>query len=269
MSLCVFVSGTVRAKSAKQKKPENKKTVLELSKAEMCLYVGQVRKLDYSLSGDKKNKKNKARVQWKSSDKKVVTVNKKGEIKGKKTGKAKITAWIKGNAGTKAVCKVKVKEFKEMSYSVPFKEVKYIDTGKLMELKGDLINSGYFKVIESRKELKEFIKKYNLEKAIKDKGYSFTDINFSDSNLLVYVRDIQLVKRIHTIDYSLVKNGSDVEMRIDIDYWEDERVSYPCIINCCLLFEIMPKKFVECVDKLVYNNIYNRLNILPESSNTL
>ena len=247
MSLCMLASGTVIAKS---KKTDNNKTVLKLSKADMCLYVGQVRKLDYSLSG---NKKLRECVKWKSSNKKIATVNKKGEIKGKKTGKTKITAWIKGDVGTKAVCKVKVKEFKEMNYSVPFNEVKYIKVKRFDDVYGDLVNAhGYSKVIESRKEWNEFLKKSKSKKDLDDKGYSFDDIDFSKNNILVYERDIMLVQRINKIDYSLIKNGSDVEMHIDVEYIEEPGVMYPCIINRCLVFEVMPKKFVEGVDKLVH-----------------
>ncbi|MDE6635392.1 MAG: Ig-like domain-containing protein [Lachnospiraceae bacterium] len=250
----------------------------------MCLYVGQVRKLDYSLSGDKDIKKTGTNLVWKSSDKKIVAVNKKGEIKGKKAGKAKITAWIKGDSSTKASCKVKVKQFKEMNYSVPFGEVKYITLGldieditlgleikeRLGDAKSDMVNDeGYSKVIGSRKEWNQFLKQFSLKqfsmkKYLDEKGYSFDDIDFSENNILVYERWIQLVKDINKIDYSLVKNKSDVEVHIDVEYLEKMGVYYPEEINRCLVFEIMPKKFVESVNKLVNGAQFVRDTDIPQ-----
>lgn len=52
--------------------------------------------------------KGTANVKYKSSNKKIVTINNKGVIKGKKEGKATVTAYLPN--GKKATCKVTVKE---------------------------------------------------------------------------------------------------------------------------------------------------------------
>lgn len=48
------------------------------------------------------------KVRWKSSNKKIATVNSKGRVKGKKAGSVRITAYSRLNPKVKAVCKVKV-----------------------------------------------------------------------------------------------------------------------------------------------------------------
>ena len=53
--------------------------------------------------------KMRAGITWKSSNKKVASVNKKGNVKAKKTGTATITAMAKNKKG-KATCKIKVQK---------------------------------------------------------------------------------------------------------------------------------------------------------------
>ena len=75
----------------------NVSAAAKLNKKKITISVGQTVKL--------KVKKNRKKVKWKSSNKKIVTVSKKGKIKGKKVGKATITAKI---GKKKLKCKVKV-----------------------------------------------------------------------------------------------------------------------------------------------------------------
>ena len=76
------------------------KAKVNIGKKKLNLYVGQTYKF--------KNKK----YSWKSSRKSVVSVNKKGRIKAKKIGTAKITASLKvGKKLSKSVCNVKVGKY--------------------------------------------------------------------------------------------------------------------------------------------------------------
>lgn len=71
----------------------------KLNKKSATIYVGKTVKL--------KVKGNRKKVKWSSSNKKVATVSSKGKVKGKKAGKATITAKV-GNKKLK--CKVTVKQ---------------------------------------------------------------------------------------------------------------------------------------------------------------
>ncbi len=75
------------------------KSKIKLNKKKVTLQVGK--SVTLKVKGTKK------KVTWKSSKKKVATVSKKGKVKAKKVGKAKITAKV---AGKKLVCKVTVKK---------------------------------------------------------------------------------------------------------------------------------------------------------------
>ena len=75
----------------------NVSAAAKLNKKKITISVGQTVKL--------KVKKNSKKVKWKSSNKKIVTVSKKGKIKGKKAGKATVTAKI---GKKKLKCKVTV-----------------------------------------------------------------------------------------------------------------------------------------------------------------
>ena len=72
---------------------------MAINKKKMELKVGGKQKL--------KVKNAKKKVTWRSSNKKVASVSKKGLVKAKKAGKAKITARV---AKKKFVCNVTVKE---------------------------------------------------------------------------------------------------------------------------------------------------------------
>ena len=75
------------------------KKKITLNKKNVTLYVGK--SVQLKVKGTKK------KVTWKSSRKKVAMVSKKGKVKAKKTGTARITAKV---SGKKLVCKVKVKK---------------------------------------------------------------------------------------------------------------------------------------------------------------
>lgn len=72
---------------------------VKLNKTKATIYVGKSTTL--------KLKNNKKKVKWSSSNKKVATVSKKGKVKGKKAGKATITAKV---GKKKYKCKVIVKK---------------------------------------------------------------------------------------------------------------------------------------------------------------
>ncbi len=75
---------------------------VKLNKTKATIYVGKTVKL--------KVKNTKKKVKWSTSNKKVATVTKKGKVKGKKAGKATITAKV---GKKKYKCKIKVKAKKK------------------------------------------------------------------------------------------------------------------------------------------------------------
>lgn len=90
---------TASAKSAKKK-------AMKISTKSVKLKVGQSKTVKV------KNLPKKAKVTWKSSDKKVAAVSKKGKIKAQKAGSAKVTAKVSYKKGKKKATKkftVKVK----------------------------------------------------------------------------------------------------------------------------------------------------------------
>ncbi|MCR5792369.1 MAG: Ig-like domain-containing protein [Lachnospiraceae bacterium] len=95
-------STTYAAKARKMTVTLNKKTI--------TLMEGK----KYRLKGTIKNKKKGAKLVWKSSNKKIASVSKKGVVTAKKgsTSKVTITATIKGTS-KKAKCKVKVNSYIE------------------------------------------------------------------------------------------------------------------------------------------------------------
>lgn len=92
MAVSLIVSG-VAVPGAVQAKAKPK-----LNKKKVTLKVGKAVKL--------KLKNAKGKIKWSSSNKSVATVSKKGKVKAKKAGSAKITA---KSAGKKYICRVTVK----------------------------------------------------------------------------------------------------------------------------------------------------------------
>ena len=85
---------------------------ITLSKTSKTVYIGQKYTLRVKAITPKKAD---TEVKWKTSDKKVATVNQKGVVAGKKKGTVTITAVSKSNSKIKAKCKVIVKKFKTTS----------------------------------------------------------------------------------------------------------------------------------------------------------
>ncbi len=101
---------------------------VSLNRKKLTLYTGKSFQL--KVRGTKK------KVQWKTSSKKIVTVSRKGKVKAKKKGKAKITAKV---AGKKFVCRVTVK--KRKSPKDP-KEPEVIQTGQPQTSSAPVVTQG-------------------------------------------------------------------------------------------------------------------------------
>ena len=92
-ALCLTTFFTGSSADAKAKKPK-------LSNKSITLTKGKTKTLKVSRT-------KKCKVSWKTSNKRVATVDSKGKINGVKKGTATIT--VKTTSGKKAVCKVTVK----------------------------------------------------------------------------------------------------------------------------------------------------------------
>ena len=106
--LCMSMAVTLAAVSPETKAaPKAKKITLNAKK--QTLAVGETFKLKVKkVKPAGANKK----VTWKTSNKKIVTVTKKGVVKAKAVGSAKVTATSKANKKVKAVCKITVTDAK-------------------------------------------------------------------------------------------------------------------------------------------------------------
>lgn len=99
MALSFGMVGSQTDASAKKAK----KVTISLNKKKHTLQIGKTLKLKAKVKPAKKKKN----VTFKSSNKRIASVTKKGVVKGKKKGKATITAKIKGTK-KKATCKITV-----------------------------------------------------------------------------------------------------------------------------------------------------------------
>jgi len=97
---------------------------IKLNKTKVTMYVGESQTLKTTFTPKKANKS----VVWKSSNKKVVKVTKKGKIKALKPGKATITCTSKVNKKVKVKCKVTVKKV------VKPKKIKLSDSSILLDV---------------------------------------------------------------------------------------------------------------------------------------
>lgn len=112
IALSLVVSGTALSINAEAAKKTAKVKKIKLNKKKATIYAkaaGTYGSVTLKASISPKSAR-KTKIKWKSSNKKVATVSSKGIVKGKKAGKAKITA----TAGKKkAVCTVTVKKIKK------------------------------------------------------------------------------------------------------------------------------------------------------------
>lgn len=130
---CVICDMPVYAAS---KGNANKVTEIKLNYAKATTAVGCSLKLKVA---SVKNEKASKAVVWKSSNKKVATVSKKGVVKAKKTGTVTITATSKENKRVKAKCKIKVyKATKKMKLSS--KKNYKLEIGQIVSLRPRLQN---------------------------------------------------------------------------------------------------------------------------------
>lgn len=106
LALFLAVGGTLTVPSSVQAAPKVKK--ITLNATSRTLYVGKTTTLKVKSVTPKKASK---KVTFKSSNKKVATVNSKGVIKAVKPGKATITVTSKSNKKVKATCKITVKQY--------------------------------------------------------------------------------------------------------------------------------------------------------------
>lgn len=111
------------------------------------------------------------KIKWKSSNKKVATVSKKGVVKGKKGGKCTITAT---RNGIKMKCRITVPKHYE-GYSVPDFGALYGKTGKFSY--GDSIAVAYK---ASKKSYNGYLRK------LKKKGFAFVQ---KSSGVRLYMKD--------------------------------------------------------------------------------
>lgn len=185
---CAIVT-TGSTVDAKKVLPE--KVVLNTTK--QTIYTKQSRKL--KVVSVKPAKASKA-VSWKSSNKKIVTVNKKGVIKGIKKGTAKIMAFSGGKK--RASCKVLVKKFKEKKISSKI-TMTSLQTKKLLN------NLGIeYKIIRSFSELKK------IQKQIKkiDKGACYQKL--SSYKKSYFKRKALLIMEGYTGNLSVTVSARDV-----------------------------------------------------------
>ena len=107
----IEVTVTTKAKAVKASKKESRKArfVLEASNQKTCdtawMYPGEYMTLSIKYSKNMKSKN----LKWKSSDKSIATVNKKGVVTTKKKGFVTITATSASNKNVKATFEIEVR----------------------------------------------------------------------------------------------------------------------------------------------------------------
>lgn len=99
LALVLALTTVVAVDTGKTVSAAAKAKTLKMKKKKVTISVGETKKLGVTV------KPKKAKITWSTNKKKVATVNKKGQVKGIKTGTAKITA---KSGKKKAVCTVKV-----------------------------------------------------------------------------------------------------------------------------------------------------------------
>ena len=106
LMVMLCISGTAEASSSKVVKSVTLKIGKKKVTNQTCYLVeGKTVTLKASVTPSKAKKS----VSYKSNNKKIATVGKKGKIKAKKVGTAKITVTVKGKSGKKKTSYVKIK----------------------------------------------------------------------------------------------------------------------------------------------------------------
>ena len=114
LTVTICVPGTAEAASSKAvKSVELKIGKKKVTKQTYFLVKGKTATLKVSVNPSKAKKS----VSYKSSNKKIATVSKKGKIKAKKAGTAKITVTVKGKNGKKKTSYVKIKVTKSHKHT--------------------------------------------------------------------------------------------------------------------------------------------------------
>lgn len=114
LTVTMCVPGTAEAASSKAVKSVALKIgKKKVTKQTYFLVKGKTATLKVSVNPSKAKKS----VSYKSSNKKIATVSKKGKIKAKKTGTAKITVTVKGKNGKKKTSYVKIKVTKSHKHT--------------------------------------------------------------------------------------------------------------------------------------------------------
>ena len=197
---------------------------ITLSKTSKTVYIGQKYTLKVKAVTPKKAD---TEVKWKTSDKKIATVNQKGVVTGKKKGTVTITAVSKSNNKIKAKCKVYVKKFKTTN-------IKY--DGKVLSLDAAYVNQNpesnqdphIIKTYSELKTLKKHIKKtYDIKyfySAVQTNPWyyneDFAKICSGDeilAELDKYDKNFFKTKALYynCIDYTSIINGVDIEYSFD------------------------------------------------------
>ncbi len=156
---------------------------ITISKTSKIVYVGQKYKLKVKAVTPKKADPS---VKWKTSDKKIATVDKNGTVTGKKKGTVTITAVSKANSKIKAKCKVKVKRFK--TTQIDYKD-KIISGGGLELLYLEFDDSNHqdphiIKTYDELKALKKRIKKYYYISSYYDEDSVFCNSETLEKHLI-------------------------------------------------------------------------------------
>ncbi len=224
--LCLFITlgltmqdvQPVQAKRSKKSSVKISVRVKAPYSKNMKLRVGQTARLKVSVKATP-NKKAYQKVTYQSSKKKVVTVNKKGVVKAKKEGKAKITVCSTKNKRKKAVVKVKVEKnatgtpAANENQTAPVTPAPPTTTAKPADgsiQNAEALHPRVIRVtLDQPVELKEsdiVLKKVKTENAIQKKTINVYDIQKENSqSYLVYILEQDALKKYDYLEVSIGK----------------------------------------------------------------
>lgn len=200
-TLSVGVGISVHTETASAAKKVNAKK-LKLKKKKLSLKVGEKKTLKVTV------KPKNATLKWKSNKKKIATVSKKGVVKGKKKGTAKITVT---SGKKKATCKVTVKQ----TYNIKAVEVINSKVIRVTLNKAKKLTANDFAVIKKRSSEAKNTQKLTVASVSnsKNKVYTLvlatnydleTDDNYVADNdyVSVTIKKLNGLKTKETIYYS-------------------------------------------------------------------